>query len=105
MFYFLKSDLFYLEARRTLSVFRESISENKTVRESQKTQNLFLVDVLGCSHCAKNRIKCPDSQWIVIWYSDPMMRVFALKNDVAAYLIYALITKFTTQDCDEVGPA
>ena len=105
MFYFSKIDLFYLTLEKTLSVFRKFISENKTASRLQKTQDLFLVYVLSCSDRAENRVECPDSQWIMIRYSNTMMRVFALKNDVTFYLMYALITKFTAQDCDEFGPA
>ncbi len=68
-------------------------------------QNLFLVYVLRCRDRAKNRVECPDSQWIMIRYRNTMMRVFALKNYVTSYLMYALIIKFTAQDCDEVGSA
>ena len=41
----------------------------------------------------------------MIWYGNTMMRVFALKNDVTPDLMYALITEFTAQDGDEIGPA
>lgn len=41
----------------------------------------------------------------MIWYGNSMMRVFALKNDVTPYLMYALVTEFTAQDGDEIGRA